>query len=333
MKKSWILLILVMSAILPAIAAESKNKTRIALGDFKMGIIQGQKDMSEEGLSSIETALFSNIRTSLFKTKKFEFVERKGIDSVLTEISHQYDTGMFDPKSTVEFGALQGAELLILGTIVSFGAEKRGMGLGALGGQQKSMLVMEIELRIIDVQTGRYLFLDKVMAEKLVAQGMDLGILRSKQAGSAFGSNSNLASKGSNFQSQSGGISVLSELLGDVARNCVREIVLVSNPIKVAKVSQGQLFLNYGDEILSVGDILEICGEGEPLIDPDTGQVLGMEPIKIGRIEVVEATRTYSTAKLLSGSAKTLMDRDDLFCRPTTEKKKKGWSPFKKKKK
>jgi len=340
MKKSWIISLLLLAVSIHA--SDATGKTTIALGKFRMGVIQGINRMGDRSLANLENALYSNVRASLFKTNKFEFLERKNLDEIMTEISHQYDTGLFDPDSSTEWGVLKGAKHMVMGTIVQFGEESRGNRVGGLFGKKRSVLTMNVELRIVDVKSGKLMHLEMIDASRTLAQDFDMGFLRTPQAGKTLGSDANVVAAGSQYGSSAGNITVLIDLMQEVANKCVREIVLISHPIKIMRVNQEAMFLNYGDEILSEGDLLEICGEGEPMIDPDTGQVLAIEPIRLGFAEVIEANRVYSKAKITSGDLMMLADRDDIFCRPFGAKESsgskrrrggKGWNPFRKKKK
>ena len=341
MKKSFILVIIL--TILPISAQDGEvSKTPIALGSFKMGLIGQSTLVNKSNMADLENALYSNIRTNLFNTNKFDFVERKGLDSVVEELSLQYDSGLFNPEALPEWGLLQGARLLVMGTIVQFGIDDRSSRVGGLVGNSKRMLVMSVELRIIDIETAKLKLIEMIDAEMVLAKGTDLGFLRTPQASKMFGDDANLAARGSAFGSSSGELGVVMDLMRVVAGKCVREIVLLSNPIKIIRATNNGLYLNYGDTILQVGDILEVCGEGEPLIDPATGEVLAMEPISLGFARVTEVTKKYSVATLYQGDMAILTQRDDLYCKPKVEapttkkaknKKKKGWNPFKKKKK
>ncbi len=59
-----------------------------------------------------------------------------------------------------------------------------------------------------------------------------------------------------------------------------------------------EIYLNYGDSILSVGDRLRVIQEGREIIDQDTGLSLGSRQKILGEIEIVSADSNLSIAKI-----------------------------------
>ncbi len=73
-------------------------------------------------------------------------------------------------------------------------------------------------------------------------------------------------------------------------------------PIRVADTDGENIYLNYGDSILSVGDQLTIVREGREIIDKDTGKVLGTRETNLGTVEVVSTDSDISVAKIIGSS-------------------------------
>ena len=95
--------------------------------------------------------------------------------------------------------------------------------------------------------------------------------------------------------------------LADVERLTAKAIAgLITTkiyPVRViAKQADGTIVVNYGDSVLSKGDILRVFKMGESFKDPDTGKVLGSEETEIGRLVVTETTASFSKASLVSGT-------------------------------
>ncbi len=72
----------------------------------------------------------------------------------------------------------------------------------------------------------------------------------------------------------------------------------------IVKVDGNQILINTGvDDQRRPGDVLVVYRAGEVLTDPDTGESLGSQTEKIGRIEIVEVKdKRLSVAKPLEGS-------------------------------
>ena len=59
-----------------------------------------------------------------------------------------------------------------------------------------------------------------------------------------------------------------------------------------------EIYLNYGDSILSVGDRLKVIQEGREIIDQDTGLSLGSRQKTLGEIEIISTEANLSIAKI-----------------------------------
>jgi hypothetical protein len=73
---------------------------------------------------------------------------------------------------------------------------------------------------------------------------------------------------------------------------------------KIAKADGGTLYVNAGSEAgLNEGDEFAVYRVGEQIKDPDTGEVLGANEVKVGRVRItsVKGPR-LSLAAVVSGS-------------------------------
>ena len=60
--------------------------------------------------------------------------------------------------------------------------------------------------------------------------------------------------------------------------------------------------LNRGEGAgIAVGDVYDVFAEGEALVDPDTGEVLGSNEVKVARVEVAQVLPKFSKARLVAG--------------------------------
>ena len=74
-------------------------------------------------------------------------------------------------------------------------------------------------------------------------------------------------------------------------------------PIRVVDIFNDEIYLNYGDSILSVGDRLKVIQEGREIIDQATGLSLGSRQKVLGEIEIVSADSNLSIAKIIKNDA------------------------------
>lgn len=88
---------------------------------------------------------------SLFNTNRFIVLERERIKDVIKE-QDMIDSGRFRQETVAPKGQLEGAELLIRGSITQFEPSCRGGSLLLVGAKEACVT---INLRIIDAATGR----------------------------------------------------------------------------------------------------------------------------------------------------------------------------------
>lgn len=118
-------------------------KPRIAVKPFERKTARGG--------GGIGNALADMLADSLFNTNRFIVLERERLDEVMAE-QDLADSSRFRQETVAPKGELEGAELLIKGTITQFEPDCRGGSLLLIGAKQSCVA---ITLRIIDVKTGR----------------------------------------------------------------------------------------------------------------------------------------------------------------------------------
>ncbi|MBK1698231.1 hypothetical protein [Rhodovibrio salinarum] len=98
------------------------------------------------------------------------------------------------------------------------------------------------------------------------------------------------------------------DLLQQAATKASREVVqkFLDNvfPMKVARASGDTVWINFGGEdAVSENEVLEVYGAGEPLLDPDTGEKLGVAEAYKGRVRIEQVNPKFSIATVLSTNA------------------------------
>lgn len=116
---------------------------RIAVSDFD---VRSGKDSSEIG-SGMSTMLTN----ALFNTGRFIVLEREDLGEVMKE-QDLAATGRFKQETAAPKGELEGAELLIRGSIIQFEPNCKGGSAILVSGKEACMA---INLRIVDAATGR----------------------------------------------------------------------------------------------------------------------------------------------------------------------------------
>lgn len=119
-------------------------KKRVAVKAFEYKAAKGGHGDVGHGLSQMLT-------DSLFNSNAFIVLERERLEEVMQE-QNLGDTGRFKQSTVAPKGELEGAELLIYGSVTQFEPNCRGGSLLLIGAKEACVA---INIRIIDAATGR----------------------------------------------------------------------------------------------------------------------------------------------------------------------------------
>jgi TolB-like protein len=231
------------------------------------------RDFKNSKSSNFQTML----ETQLVQTNRFKIIERNRIDEVLSE---QILQGNFSDSNTqIKAGAV---DYIVYGSITKFGSKRKTI---KTSGINVTKLISEfgVDLKLVDVTTG------EIVKAKSIDETIETGASTSTNS---FGTSDVLADP-------------LSEIQRTAAKSAAALIAESIFPIKVvAWEDDGNDccgYLNYGESILSEGDILNIIKQGSSFIDPDTGISLGSTEKIIGSLRVIEVLEKFSKATLVEG--------------------------------
>jgi hypothetical protein len=237
--------------------------------------------------------------TELVKQEKYRVIEREQLQAIMAE-KHLTLSGDLDPKTAMKVGKLLGVEYIIAGALTELGAQKTNVstpGMFGLPSTRIGVSKMEcaIDARAFSVNTGEIVWADSAREEtsssSVYVAGAGGGVddqrkldklvrpVVAKLAASL--SNKTLASSGMGGKSDASGVAG-----------------------KVARVDGGTLYLNVGSEGgVKEGDEFNVFRMGDPIKDPDTGEVLGQNETKVGRLRVEKVMGPrLSTGRAISGS-------------------------------
>lgn len=263
-----------------ATAASAQDKVLIGVGEITSNVNAANPE-------NFQTML----ETVLVQTNKFDVVERSRLDEIFSERGLSM-AGVTDGISGIS--GIEGVDYLIYGAITKLGESEKQTNFFVAGLNKKDKAYeMAVDLRIVDVDTGRMVLADSVEISSDSEGSFSIGGL---QGYGAFG------------QSGEEG-----DPLSDVQRLAVVEIAgaisMAINPIKVAAVqSDGTIILNYGESVLSEDELLRVFRLGEGFVDPDTGEVLGAEEIEVGILQVEDAVAKFTKTKLAMGDMPVVGD-------------------------
>jgi curli biogenesis system outer membrane secretion channel CsgG len=231
----------------------------------------------------------------LMATGRYHVVERGELDSVLRE--HQLQkAGATRTEGRVAQGRLKNVQYLIKGAVTDFGhvsasrGQAGGTSLDLLGGSSKA--VMSIVLYVVEVESGEIICskrLEKSLATRDVSvqsayQGVSLG--------------------GTSFYT-----TPLGRATSDVIQRAVYEITqsIASRPwapkIAMIQPEDELVVINGGsDRGIVMGHEFDVYENARPILDPDSGDLLGHASInKIGRLKVREVRDRLAVAFITAG--------------------------------
>jgi curli biogenesis system outer membrane secretion channel CsgG len=259
-------------------------ENRSGIGDWRVG--RGAADI---------------LTTELVKSTKFEMYERERLNSMLNE-QDLGQSGRVDPASAAKIGKLLGVQYMITGAVTEYGESSSNMGAGGLFEAGKKGYFAGVDIRIVDVNTGRILMAEsgqgikssknvRVMGigggerwnEKHATEAMRLAI---KEVADKIGK-ADFAGGGGSSAAAAGPVDIL-----------------------IADVDGKTITLNQGKGAgLSVGDVLTVKRKGKEIKDPSTGAVLRVTYDTLGTVRLTEVDASYSVGTIASGSGFSAGDK------------------------
>jgi curli biogenesis system outer membrane secretion channel CsgG len=278
-------------------AADPASKPRVAVLEFKNKTEGYVWAWYRAGQAAQDMLV-----TELVKKGGFRVMERERLAAILEE-KNLTVSGDIDPKTAVKLGKMIGVEYLIAGAVTELGVADRDVNVpsGIFGGRLPSVNVRSqkmdaaVDARAFSTSTGEIVWADTASEStsdsSVYVAGAGGGVEDRRKLdrllrpvvvrlADSLGQKT-LATTGL------GGTSDASGVAG-----------------KIAKASGGAIYLNVGAEAgIKEGDEFDVFRVGEVIKDPDTGEVLGANEMKVGRIKVIAVRGPrLSSAITVSGS-------------------------------
>ena len=236
---------------------------------------------------NIQTA----IETALSKTQKFTLMERGRLDSLLAEQGLSAN-GLV--AGSGEIGGFSGVDYLIYGRVTQLGLEAKNVLIMSACEAQ-----LGLDVRVVDVKTGEIRLSENISADDQV---------------NTAGAEENPCN--------GVGISAFDNLTATTARKLAEKLTQTLFPVKLAKVSSDEVYLNYGEGFLNSGEILKVVSLGEGFEDPDTGEIIGAEEELLAIVKVTKLRPKYSIASILMQAGD--LNRGDIANRLSKKAQKKA---------
>ena len=215
----------------------------------------GECRVTAAGLQALNDRILGNVVSS----RKYEVVEREHLAKVQQELK-LVDSGMTDGAAP-ESNRLKAAGYCVYGSVVQYRSFSRSARLGDVS-VKNVVGVIELQIRIANIETGRILAAKTVKAEK------------SKMISSAVESTQDPESE------------VLADAAGESAMLVVDRLNEVAFPVHVISANSRFVTGNITEDQVSVGDVWEVYVLGDELKDPQTGESLGNDEDLIATVRV-----------------------------------------------
>jgi curli biogenesis system outer membrane secretion channel CsgG len=274
--------------------AAAQAKPRVAVIEFKNKVSGWSWSWYHAGEQAQDMFV-----TELVKLGNYRVIERERLNAILQEKGLSL-SGDIDPKTAVKAGKLLGVEYLIAGALTELGAQKTNVNTPWLRGLPSvnvgtSKMDCAIDARAFSTTTGEIVWADSAKDStsdaKVYVGGVGGGVddqrKLDKLVRPVVAKLAESLSKKTLSTSGIGGAGDASGIAG-----------------KIARVEGGTYYLNVGSEAgVKEGDEFNVVRMGDPIKDPDTGEVLGQNETKVGRLKVDKVMGPrLSTARSVSGS-------------------------------
>jgi curli biogenesis system outer membrane secretion channel CsgG len=236
---------------------------------------------TKEELNRIIQSLDSQLIDRVNATRKFDVVSRSDLADVIKE-QDLGASGNVDSKTAAKAGKLAGAKYLLVATVDDFDdyiekATFAGTGQTAT----KRVFRFSIVGKLYDSTTGKL----------IESANFQTGNDEFKQI-----------QMDRNYTEKNGELS--DEMMVGIARSMAEKIALhiadVIFPAKVLIKRDNIVTINRGEGGgVAEGDVFNVFAQGEELKDPDTGESLGREEVKVGQVKISQVNAKTSQAQVM----------------------------------
>jgi curli biogenesis system outer membrane secretion channel CsgG len=279
------------------LAAADASKPRVAVLEFKNKAEGYAWQWYRAGQAAQDMLV-----TELVRKGNFRVMEREQLAAIMEE-KHLSLSGDLDPKTAVKLGKMIGVEYLITGAVTELGVADRDVNVPSalFGGRMPSVNVRSqkmdaaVDARAFSTSTGEIVWADTASEStsdsSVYVAGAGGGVEDHRKLDRLLRPVViKLADSLGQTKISTSGLGGASDASGVAG--------------KIAKAIGSTLYVNIGSEAgVKEGDEFDVSRAGEVIKDPDTGEVLGANETRVGRIRInaVMGPR-LSKASPISGS-------------------------------
>jgi curli biogenesis system outer membrane secretion channel CsgG len=295
--------------------AHQPEKRRVAVMDFDYGTVMSSVQAVFGTNEDIGRGISDMLVNQLVNDGSYRVIERKQLDKILQEQNFS-NSNRADAATAAKIGKVAGVDAIITGSVTQFGRDDKhyggagggghwsGYGFGGLG-VKKDKAVVEITVRIIDVNTGEIL-------ASVTGHG------ESKRSGAALSGGGGDWKASGNGALDMGSSNFGATIIGEATKASVAQAATeldqkaASLPHEappavainglVADATGNDLVINVGTNAgVHVGDKLSVTRVSRVIKDPATGQPIRSIEAPVGTLTITSADAT-SAVGTFSGS-------------------------------
>jgi len=250
-------------------APERTLKRKVAIARFTNETKYGQSFFLDQNRDWIGKQAMDILSARLAGTEKFILLERADIDKISNEL---------------KLGSLQNlnipADYLIVGSVSEFG-RKTVSDVGIFSRVKKQVAFAKVNVRLLEVQTGRILYSAEGDGEAFSEAGTVFGV------GSRADYDSSLNDK------------AISAAIGKLVNNIVES--LLDKPWRAYLLSyQDGTYMMSGGNTQGIrrGDVFAVYRKGQQVKNPQTGMLIELPGTPVGTVRVTETAGTDPSSEV-----------------------------------
>lgn len=315
-------------ALVLVVSVAAQDKRRIAVFDFDYATVSGNVYQYFGSNQDVGKGIADLLVTKLVQGGAYSVIERKQLDKIMTEQNFG-QSGRVDEATAAKIGKILGVDIIIVGSINSFGRDDSSKAAGGAAGvrlpggipgiggmrvgRNKAKAVVGINYRMINSTTAEIFFAGDARGEskrESASVSGGGGII-----GEAVGAGARDMSS-SNFAETIIGEAVYSAV-GQIASQLESKAssLPAAAPAKaaegmVAEVAGSLIILNIGRNAgVKVGDKFTVERPIKEVKDPETGKVLRVLSDKVGEVVITEIDDVSAVGKYTGSQPAKVKDK------------------------
>ncbi|MGI9438042.1 MAG: hypothetical protein ACR2Q4_24970 [Geminicoccaceae bacterium] len=226
-----------------------------------------------------ETAFLTSIERALKNTRKFRIATRDQAKLKVLREEQKFSKSAASAGNAAAEGQLLAADYVVVPTVLRFGFSRSHRHMPNIDGKyfRAEQGALEVATEVIDSASG----------ETVGTYHLEDGFSTKETVVNSRGG-----------QPSAARFTAMTDAVGQALAD---QLISTVFPMKVVAVTNGQIYINRGaDGGLSLGDILEVFRVGPELVDPDTGEFLGVVEDRLGKLKIIDVKPKVAIAETVS---------------------------------